>query len=130
MRLGDLDALKEAIKTYDTFACLPDGKLYPTRELKHPEMFVTYIHVDDVIKAIDNAPTVEEVSVIEFKEPLPPVKAQKIIRALNKRSQGDLADEVWELYEKYQSHLATHVIEFGDELKDLLGKYQKGNKEE
>ena len=59
MRLGDLDALKEAIKTYDTFACLPDGKLYPVRDLKHPEMFITYIHVEDVIKAIDNAPIVE-----------------------------------------------------------------------
>ena len=58
---GDLisrEALKEAINTYDTFACLPDGKLYPVRELEHPEMFVTYIHVKDVIKAIDNAPTV------------------------------------------------------------------------
>lgn len=38
---------------------------------------------------IENAPTVEEVSIIEFKEPLPPVKAQKIIRALNKRPQGE-----------------------------------------
>ena len=53
------EALKEAINTYDTFACLPDGKLYPIRELEHPEMFVTYIHVEDVIKAIDNAPTVD-----------------------------------------------------------------------
>ena len=50
--------LKEAINTYDTFACLPDGKLYPTRDLKHPEMFVNYIHVEDVVKAIDHAPTV------------------------------------------------------------------------
>ena len=54
------EALKEAINTYDTFACLPDGKLYPVRELEHPEMFVTYIHVEDVIKAIDNAPTVSD----------------------------------------------------------------------
>lgn len=46
------------------------------------------------------------------------------------RPQGDLADEVWKLYEKHHSHLATHVIEFGDELKDLLSKYQKGGKEE
>ena len=57
MRLGDLDELKEAINTYDTFACLPDGKLYPTRELKHPEIFVSYMYVEDVIKAIDSAPT-------------------------------------------------------------------------
>lgn len=54
------EALKEAINTYDKFVCLLDGKLYPTRELKHPEMFVSYMHVDDVIKAIDNAPTVEQ----------------------------------------------------------------------
>ena len=37
---------------------------------------------------------------------------------------GDLANEVWKLYEKYQPYLATRVIEFGNELKDLLGKYQ------
>ena len=43
--------------------------------------------------------------------------------------EGDLANEVLKLYEKHQSHLATHVIEFGDELKELLGKYQKGGTE-
>ena len=43
--------------------------------------------------------------------------------------QGKLANEVWKLYEKHQSHLATHVIEFGDELKELLDKYQKGGAE-
>lgn len=54
---------------------------------------------------------------------------------LNKKAEilaslkGELADEVWKLYEKHQSHLATHVIEFGDELKELLGKYQKGGAE-
>lgn len=52
------EALRKAINTYDTFACLPNGKLYPIRDLEHPEMFVTYIHVEDVIKAIDNAPTI------------------------------------------------------------------------
>lgn len=51
------EKLKRAIETYDKFACLPDGKIYPVRELKHPEMFIQYIHVNDVIKAIDNAPT-------------------------------------------------------------------------
>lgn len=44
---------------------------------------------NSVLKAIDNAPTVEEVSVIEFKEPLPMVKAQKIVKALSKRQQGE-----------------------------------------
>lgn len=51
--------LKEAINTYDTFACLPDGKLYPVRELERPEMFKTYIYVEDVIKAIDNSLSVD-----------------------------------------------------------------------
>lgn len=46
------------------------------------------------------------------------------------RPQCELANEVWKLYEKYHPYLATSVIEFGDELKDLLGKYQKGGEEE
>ena len=58
MRKIDADELKKAIDTYDKFACLPDGKLYPVRNLEHPEMFVPYIHLEDIIKAIDNAPTV------------------------------------------------------------------------
>ena len=41
------------------------------------------------LNTIKNAPTVEEVSVIEFKEPLPMVKAQKIVKALSKRVQGE-----------------------------------------
>ena len=45
------------------------------------------------------------------------------------RPQVEIANKVWRLYEKYQSHLATRVIEFGDELKELLGKYQKGGAE-
>lgn len=49
-----------------------------------------HIAYDKMLKLIDNAPTVEEVSVIEFKEPLPLVKAQKIVKALSKRPQGDL----------------------------------------
>lgn len=42
------------------------------------------------------------------------------------KPQSELAVKVWELYEKNQSHLATRVIEFGDELKELLGEYQNG----
>lgn len=52
--------LKEAINTWDKFACLPDGKIYPFRELKHPEMFEAYIRFRDIIKAIDGMPIVEE----------------------------------------------------------------------
>ena len=56
---------------------------------------VTYIDrdsVDKIINLIDNAPTVEEVSVIEFKEPLPLVKAQKIVKALSKRPQDEMIE--------------------------------------
>lgn len=42
-----------------------------------------------ILNTIDNAPPVEEVSVIEFKEPLPMVKAQKIVKALSKRPKGE-----------------------------------------
>ena len=45
------------------------------------------------------------------------------------RPQVKLANEVWKLYRKHQSHLATHVLEFGDELKELLCKYLKGDVE-
>lgn len=41
-----------------------------------------------------------------------------------------LTDEVWKLYKKHQSHLATYVLEFGEELADLLGKYNEGGAEE
>lgn len=46
-----------------------------------------------------------------------------------KRPQEELANEVWKLYKKHQPYLATRVLEFGDELKELLGKYQKGGAE-
>lgn len=39
------------------------------------------------------------------------------------RPQGELANEVWKLYKKHQSHLATYVYEFGIELQELLGRY-------
>lgn len=42
-----------------------------------------------------------------------------------KSSQDKLANDVWQLYKKHQAHLATHVIEFGDELKDLLAEGAK-----
>lgn len=52
-------ALKKAIETYDKFACLPDCKLETFRNLEHPEMFEPYVHLRDILNAIDNAPTVE-----------------------------------------------------------------------
>lgn len=57
--------LKEAINTWDKFACLPNGKLEPFRNLEHPEMFEPYIHFRDIIKAIDGTPTVP---LPDFKE--------------------------------------------------------------
>ena len=74
---GDLisrSALKKSIKSY------ADDQ-YAENE---------YLGECAIMDIIDNAPTVEEVSVIEFKEPLPLVKAQKIVKTLSKRSQGDL----------------------------------------
>lgn len=57
-RLIDADNLKKAINTWDEFACLPDCKLEPFRNLEHPEMFEPYVHLRDILKAINNAPTV------------------------------------------------------------------------
>ena len=68
-RLIDADALKKTL-------C----EEYEAREHYSGEI---------MLKAIDNAPTIEEVSVIEFKEPLPMVKAQKIVKALSNRQQGE-----------------------------------------
>lgn len=69
-----------------------------------------FLYDENLIALIDNAPTVSD-------------------RYGEGYAQGELADEVWKLYEKHHSHLATHVIEFGDELKELLDKYQKGGAE-
>lgn len=49
----------------------------------------SFVSTEEIARKIDNAPTVEEVSVIEFKEPLPLVKAQKIVKVLSKRPQGE-----------------------------------------
>lgn len=51
---------------------------------------------------------------------------EAIRKAKARHTQGDLADEVWKLYKKHQSHLATYVLEFGEELADLLSKYNEG----
>ena len=57
------------------------------------------------------------------------VKNSCSIQKLSEEKVKDIKREVWELYQKHQSHLATHVLEFGDELKELLDKYQKGGAE-
>lgn len=75
------------------------------------------VAVNDMRELIDNAPIIEIAT-----------KLQPNCNNLQ-QPQGKLANEVWKLYEKHQSHLATRVIEFGDELKELLDKYQKGGTE-
>ena len=84
--------------------------------------FLTIAH-----ELIDNAPVVSFAISPDYVTELQNLN-KELIKQLEEveRSQCDLADEVWDLYEKHHSYLATHVIEFGDELKDLLGKYQKG----
>lgn len=53
--------------------------------------------------------------------------AQAIANGISygERLQGDLANEVWKLHKKYNSHLITGALEFNNELYDLLVKYQE-----
>ena len=37
--------------------------------------------------------------------------------------------DVWELYQRHQSHLGTYVYEFGIELKELLCRYEEGGRQ-
>ena len=108
MRLGDLDALKEKVNTfYDSH--------FKTIGLS------TYAKAVNIY--IDNAPTVDTAC---------PYCDSGYAQGYSDgylRGKGELANEVWNLYEKHHSHLATYVIEFGDELKELLSKYQKGGAE-
>jgi len=82
---GDLIS-REALKE-NCVSCFSE---WCSKESRHCETCSSAIVTREMI---DNAPTVEEVSVIEFKEPLPMVKAQKIIKALSKRPQGDITEE-------------------------------------
>ena len=86
------------------------------------------------LKIIDLTPTVDvDIELAQKREKLyeESKKLYMLAKTLGKdeRPQGNLANEVWKLYEKYHSHLATSVLEFGDELKELLGKYQEGGAE-
>lgn len=117
MRLGDLDALKEDFKSRlaDCNEWIEKAK---DKETKIRASAVKAF-IGEVIMTIDNAPTVEPFERI----------GSICEENCGYRPQGELADEVWKLYEKHHSHLATYVIEFGNELKELLGKYQKGGAE-
>lgn len=150
MRLGDLDALRKNME----FICM--GIMAGTEPYNAPLTEIDNaptVEVDEMTQDLINKVNVNIGLAKPIKDERP--QGERAERALSiidrlrtdghinnkeqgtlrraillpEKPQGDLADEVWKLYEKHQSHLATHVIEFGDELKDLLGKYQKGGAE-
>ncbi len=109
-----------------------NNDLISRSDLKKALEVTQYNDIDDLTRTerlIDNAPTVDAISNEEGYEMYNKGYMSGYERGKKERPQGDLADEVWKLYEKYHSHLATNVLEFGDELKDLLGKDQKGGAE-
>ena len=62
------EELKKTIETWDKFACLPNGKLEPFRNLEHSEMFEPYVHLRDILNAVENAPIVDAYSFEQMKE--------------------------------------------------------------
>ena len=61
------------------------------------------------------------------------IALDRAIKALEDvRPTDDIQTAVWELYKRHQPHLATHVYEFGAELRELLGStfYYKIKQEE
>lgn len=92
-----------------------------------------FVEVLDEI--IDNAPTVEPIKQCKYckhcgnEDYCSNCHSDHSLFEYYERPHGELTeltDEVWKLYKKHQPHLATRVIEFGDELADLLGKYNEG----
>lgn len=115
MRLGDLDDLKKRFIQWSCSGCAFRTSENPT-EICCEDCYAKDIEKD----VIDNAQTFDVTKNQAYDQGF--ITAMR----LYSRPQGELANDVWKLYEKYQSHLATRVIEFGDELKELLDKYQKG----
>ena len=68
-------------------------------------------------------------SLIEEHYPLPKELGVEVlnmaIEALKNDKANAIKRDVWELYQRHQSHLATYVYEFGIELKELLGRYER-----
>lgn len=58
MRLGDLDALKKAVDTWDKFGYTAQGELIRLTE-ENKDLYVPYVKYQDIENCIDNAPTVE-----------------------------------------------------------------------
>lgn len=81
--------LVDCLKSSKSFVEYQEGmRLLDANELR-TQFSSDEIYGPEEIKCIiDNAPTVEGLSVIEFKEPLPFVKAQKIVKTLSKRPEG------------------------------------------
>ena len=127
MRLIDADALKKEVESLVVGGAEGLKDYYENGSKSDENAWIGGIY--DAWELIDNAPTVDVISNEESYEMYGKGYLQGYERGKNERPQSDLADEVWKLYEKYHSHLATNVIEFGDELKDLLDKYKKGGKE-
>lgn len=57
--LIDREELLKSIKTCDKFACLPNGKLEPFKNLENRNEYVAYVKLDDIVKAIKNGKEVE-----------------------------------------------------------------------
>lgn len=96
-----------------------------TDAIRNRRTYLSYEDAKDVIDLIDNAPTVEPEKVLVANVTFDEDKLKEIVQD----ELTELTDEVWKLYKKHQSHLATYVLEFGEELADLLGKYNEGGAE-
>ena len=138
-RLIDADALKEAIETYDKFACLPDCKLEPFRNLEHTEMFEPYVHLRDILNAIDKAPIVE---VTEEKMKLAEELAHEIVDDLefaynngykqgqeDARIQGEWISGFKYALDKAFSEFDSNCTYSGDRVLQKLEKLKEGDRQ-
>ena len=89
---------------------------------KFPINIANGVEIEEIevvpVEAIENAPTVDT-TCPHCDSGYAQGYSDGYLRGKEESSQGELANEVWKLYEKYHSHLATRVLEFGDELKEL-----------
>lgn len=95
---GDLISKAETLKalnTWDKFACMPNGKIVPMREVDEPEMYVTYIHYADAYNCIMNMPSAQLPSyVAEIEE-----EYKKAVNA--KWIHKPLAKALYEVWKKH-----------------------------
>lgn len=88
IRLIDANALKKEVEELVVGGAKGLKDYYENGSKSDENSWIGGVY--DAWELIDLAPTVKEISVIEFKEPLPLVKAHKIVKALEERPQGDL----------------------------------------